>query len=391
MIKKAILLVTGMLFFLGVSAQEEKNDFYVTKGKGFEFHFFDNQYQLNIDFRGQFRAATPFDGFPDEFGDFSVGESTIKINRARIKIGGHVFDSAYTFYFEQDIKGNNLLDFRVQIEKLPYLKLRVGQWKTRYTRERVISSGKQQGLDRSLINSIFTIDRQQGISLYGNIAGKGAVNFNYWASLLMGTGRGGKADGDQNMMYMARLQWNPNGKPMKFTGSDLKDHQKFISSVALAGMTNISPYTAFSTKGGGQLPGFEDGVIGQYKINQYMFETAFKYKGVSWQQELHYKNVDDRINLKETALIGNYFQLGYFFHNIIPKVPRPLEVYARQAFYSPGKHIEDNFEYTFGVNWFFRGHKNKLTLEYSYLFYNEYEPVDVDGGFFRLQWDVSIF
>ena len=49
------------------------------------------------------------------------------------------------FYLEQDIRGGNLLDFRAQIEKLSYLKFRVGQWKARYSRERVISSGKQTG------------------------------------------------------------------------------------------------------------------------------------------------------------------------------------------------------------------------------------------------------
>ena len=116
---KEILKYLLILLPFSLIAQRQSDDFYITKGKGFEFHFFDNQYQLNIDFRGQFRAATPFDGFPDEYGDFAVGESTIKINRARIKIGGHIFKPEYTFYFEQDIKGNNLLDFRVQIEKLP--------------------------------------------------------------------------------------------------------------------------------------------------------------------------------------------------------------------------------------------------------------------------------
>ena len=45
------------------------------------------------------------------------------INRARIKIGGHVYKPYFTYYFEQDIVGGNLLDFRAQIEKLPYLKI----------------------------------------------------------------------------------------------------------------------------------------------------------------------------------------------------------------------------------------------------------------------------
>ncbi len=34
---------------------------------------------------------------------------------------------------------------------------------------------------------------------------------------------------------------------------------------------------------------------------------------------------------------------------------------------------DNNLEYSFGVNWFFKGHKNKLTLDYSYLDYNQFD------------------
>lgn len=376
-----------------VYGQEKNKDFYITKGKGYEFHFFDDSYLLHIDFRGQFRASYPFDAFPTVSEDFNDDETSLGISRARIKIGGHIFKPYYTFYFEQDIKGFNLLDFRVQIEKYSFLKFRVGQWKSRYTRERIISSGKQQGLERSLINRVFTIDRQQGISVYGNLDWGGAANFNYWASAFTGMGRGSSSNDDSNLMYLSRLQWNLNGEFLKFSGSDLENHKKFVSYIAVAGVTNTSPYTAFSTRGGEQLVGFEDGVDGQYKVDQLLFETAFKYKGISWQQELHYKNIDDRINLEQTTLIGNYFQIGYFFHNAFPKFPKPLEIFARQAFYDANIDISDNnnFEYTIGVNWFFKGHKNKLTFDYSYLEYSEFKPVFESGNRFRIQWDISIF
>ena len=87
-----------------------------------------------------------------------------------------------------------------------------------------------------------------------------------------------------------------------------------------------------------------------------MLETAFKFKGLSWQQELHYKNIDDNVNLKKTTLIGNYFQLGYFFYHVFPKFPKPLEIFARQAFYDPNTEIDNNnnYEYTLGLNWFFK-------------------------------------
>ncbi len=374
-------------------AQEEENDFYLKKGKGFEFHLNDDKYMFYIDFRGQFRGAYPHSNYPTGEDDFSDEDINLGISRARIKFGGFIGEPAYNFYLEQDIRGGNLLDFRAQIEKLPYLKFRVGQWKARYSRERVISSGKQTGLERSLINRIFTIDRQQGVSLYGNIDGGGAANFNYWAEVLAGSGRGGSLGDDEELMYMLRLQWNPNGEELGFSGSDLEYHEKFVSSIAIAGVTNTSRYTRFSTSGGGQLYGFEAGEADQYKVDQLLFETAFKYRGLSFDQELHYKSINDRVNMTETTLIGNYFQVGYFFHYLFPKFPEPLEVFARQAFYDPDTDVSgnNNYEFSCGLNWFFKGHKNKLTLDYSYLKYNQFTIEDNIDHMVRIQWDISVF
>jgi len=390
---KRLIIFIVVIFFYKTSFSQEVSNFYITKGKGFEFHFFEDKYLLQIDFRGQFRASYISDKFPNLGDEFDEENTNLGINRARIKIGGHVFKSYYKFYFEQDINGGNLLDFRVMIEKYPFLKLKVGQWKARYSRERIISSGKQQGLDRSLINSIFTIDRQQGVSLYGNLKGHKSLNFNYWASVFSGTGRGGDSNDDNSLMYLLRMQWNPNGVVLKFSGSDLEFHEKFVSSIAIAGVTNTSKYTQFSTNGGGQLPGFEEGIEGQYKVDQLLFETAFKYKGISWQQELHYKNIDDRVNFDQTSLIGNYLQLGYFFSNAFSSFPKSLEVFGRQAFYDPDINISNNnvYEYTIGCNWFFKGHKNKLTIEYSYFQGNELGQVIFKENRARLQWDISIF
>ncbi len=382
-----------LLVLTAAIAQQEKKSTYITKGKGFEFHFFDDTYLLQVDFRGQFRVTYPYTDFPVSDDDFNDEDVNVGISRARIKIGGYAFKPYFKYYLEQDIKGGNLLDFRVEIEKLSYLSLRVGQWKSRYSRERIISSGAQEGLERSLINRVFTIDRQQGISLYGNLDGGGAANFNYWAEVLGGNGRGSSDNDDSNLMYMLRLQWNPNGEELGFSGSDLKYHEKLVSSIAVAGVTNTSPYTRFSTSGGGQLYGFEPGDEGQYKVDQFLFETAFKYRGFSYEQEFHYKRIDDLINMQETELIGNYVMVGYFFHYAFPTFPKPLEIFARHAFYDPDTNIADNnnYEYTLGLNWFFKGHKNKLTLDYSYLDYNQFLPEHNTDNRIRLQWDVSIF
>ena len=87
------------------------------------------------------------------------------------------------------------------IEKWEWLSFKVGQWKVEYSRERRISSGEQQMVDRSIINRPFTVDRQQGVEVYGRLKGKGVADFNYWAAALTGTGRGNVNNDDNHLMY----------------------------------------------------------------------------------------------------------------------------------------------------------------------------------------------
>lgn len=397
-IKTSILY---LLLFLGVgltSSFAEEQDSTKTKkilvshgDKGFEFNSSDGNYLMQIQLRGQFRAAYPTDSDPIELSDFQEEQLYLRVNRARMKIGGHAFKPDLKYYVEYDFFGANMLDFRLMLEKLPYLKLKVGQWKAHYTRERIISSGKQQTVERSIINRPFTIDRQQGVSIYGRLNGNGLADFNYWVSVFMGTGRGARENDDKNPMLMTRWQWNFMGEPLDFSGSDLKYHKKFTAVIALAGVTNRSPYTRFSTSGGGQLVGFEEGIAGQYRVNQLLVETAGKYKGFSWQQELHWKEINDKVNIVTNTLMGNLFQLGYFPHYKWKKFPKQIEVYARHAFYDPNIQEDSDYqqELSSGVNWFFKGHANKLTAEYSYLYYSLETDQLQAGSRIRLQWDVS--
>ena len=129
-------------------------------------------------------------------------------------------------------------------------------------------------VDRSVINRPFTIDRQQGVEIYGRLKGKKLADFNYWLGAFTGTGRGNTANDDKNLMYFGRLQWNFTGNYLDFEGSDIEFHEKPAGVLALNGVTNCSPYTRFSQAGGGYLEGYENGLPGQYRINQFNIETA---------------------------------------------------------------------------------------------------------------------
>ena len=366
----------------------------VTYGsKGWEFATEDDNYKLQFQSRLQFRFAHPIDTDPITFDDFQKEEQNIfKVNRARLKIGGNAFQEWLKYYWEYELAAGNLLDFQMMVEKYSWLSIRAGQWKTRYNRERVISSGKQQMVDRSIINRPFTLDRQQGISLYGRFKGQRMLDLNYWFEILTGTGRGAAGNDDRNLMYVFRGQWNFRGRSLGFTGSDLKYNKELVGLLALAATTNRSPYTRFSQAGGGQLEGFDPGEPGQYWVNQWMAETALMFKGFSWQQEFHWKQIDDKVNKTITTLIGNYLQFGYFFHYLWSRVPKSLEMALRHATYDPDMNIDRNEqnELSLVLNWFFRKHLNKLSAEVSYFDFKQTQQDLSDGWRFRVQWDVSM-
>lgn len=224
--------------------------------KGLEISSPNNQYLIQIQSRFQFRFATPNDQDPISFDDYDgENNSVFKINRSRIKVGGHAHQPWLKYYWEYDFGSSNLLDFRVMVERWKWLSLKVGQWKVEYSRERRISSGEQQLVDRSILNRSFTIDRQQGIELYGRLEGKGFLDFSYWAAVLTGTGRGNTFNDDNHLMYFGRLQWNVLGEDLGFKSSDLEFHKTPEAIIAIAGVTNRSPYTRFSSNGGGELIG----------------------------------------------------------------------------------------------------------------------------------------
>ncbi len=391
------VILFSFLAYNGRAQHNEKDSAQVTVRygeRGFEMQTRDNRFLIQIQSRVQFRFATPEDQNPVTFDDFSDEKKTVfKINRARLKIGGHAFQPWIKYFWEYELSQTNLLDFRIMIEKWDWLSFKVGQWKVEHSRERFISSGQQQMVDRSVINRPFTVDRQQGIELYGHLKGKGIADFNYWIAVLTGTGMGNFENDDNHMMYFGRLQWNFLGRPVEFEGSDLEKHEKPAGIIALSAVTNQSPYSRFSQAGGGSLEGYENGQPGQYRVNQLNLETAFMYRGFSWQSEWHTKEVIDKLNNNESDVLrGYYVQAGYFFHEVIDWWPAPLEVAARNARYRPNKEAEQyrERETSLALNWFFNGHKNKVTFETSYFNYTKADFQPAEEWRFRVQWEISL-
>jgi len=101
--------------------------------------------------------------------------------------------------------------------------------------------------------------------------------------------------------------------------------------------------------------------------------------------------VDLANNNRETTLRGYYVQAGYFLSESISWWPEPLEMAARFGTYSPRDSEKDErfFEKTVAFNYFFNGHKNKLTAEVSRVSLDQFDTEVGDETIYSLQWDVS--
>ncbi len=359
--------------------------------KGLFFESRDGRFRLHPQLRFQSRLYYPFDDDPTTVADFDDPPGLeYTLNRSRFKIGGHLGASWFQFYHELEFRDARVLDLRASIQRLEWLSVRVGQWKPEYNRERRDSSGTQQFVERSIINREFTIDRQPGAMLFGRLGSGRRFDTSWWAGVFTGAGRQTKNDGGRPM-FMARAQWNPFGRVLPFSQSDLARRAKPAGSVALGFVSNRSRFTRFSSSGGGQLTAFAPGAVDQYRIRQALFETALHLRGFSWQQELHWKRIEDSVTGGVTHLVGGYAQAGYFFHELWDRVPEPLELALRVAAFDPDTSPGDDRhqEVSVAVNWFFNGHRNKLTLDGSWLRVDDPTGARSDLRV-RLQWDLSL-
>lgn len=380
------------------------------ESSGFRLETRDGNWRTELQWRAQTRFTTPYRSDPRQISALTGGDQhNFEARRLRMKIGGHGFQPWLRYYFEVDLQpardvddssaaaSARVIDWRLDVAKWDWGGIRVGQWKVDLNRERVDSSGRQQFVERSIANRVFTMDRQVGIQLRGHLFQDTPADMRYFAGVFNGEGRGVN-NADDNMMYMGRLQWNFLGRDLSFRQTDVEYTDLPTGSFALAGFTHTGSCTRWSSSGCGNLDGFErpaDAAPDQYDINQLVQEFAFKYRGFSAQQEFHRKRIKDRISGVRSELTGGYMQAGYFFHNLFPAVPEPLELAVRYAYVDEPNAVDLSLEnsreeLTIGANWFFAGHNNKLTLDYSWL--------DIDDSFLfmeesdnrlRFQWDVS--
>lgn len=385
--KLLFLVILGMFILISYTtlhADEKQKKTSWKDGLYLQSEFED--YTAHIDLRTQFRYSDMH--YDSTFDDEDTDK--LNLNRARFKIAGKLGIDWLTYYSEYDFVDSLLLDLWIEPKVNETLKFRIGQYKVHYNREQIISSGKQQFAERSIVNSPFTLGRQIGVTVMGRLFKEQIIDSSYYAGVFFGNGSKEFRDNDTTPMVFGRWQWNIFQSVLPFSSSDITRHQNPAASLSVAAASGRSAFTKFSSEGGEDLVGFVPGQNDQYDINQMMAEFAFMYQGFSVQSEYHWKQIDDRFNQKQTTLNGFYIDTGYFFSELIEWVPKPLELIVRYAAINPDTTIEElqSKELAFGANWFFYGHRNKLTLDVTRKTNTVENPSDQYWGV-RLQWDVS--
>ena len=378
--------------------------------KGFRFETRDGNWQTNLQWRAQMRYTNPFSGDPRQLSNFdSPDQSTFENRRLRMKIGGHGYRPWLKYYFEVDLQPTRdtddssssssarVIDWRIDVAKWDWGGIRVGQWKIDYNRERVDSSGRQQFVERSIVNRVFTVDRQVGVQLRGHAFKNTRSDLRWYVGAFTGEGRGVR-NTDDNLMYVGRVQWNFLGRDLALKQTDVEFTELPTASLAFGAMTTRGSCTRWSSSACGNLDGFTspaNATPDQFKIEQAVQEFAYKWRGLSIQQELHHKEISDRLAGTKSRLTGGYLQAGYFFHHLFPAIPEQLEFAARYAYLEEPNRDDLTFdnerqEFTLGANWFFSGHNNKLTFDISRLrLEDDFIGRNESENRVRFQWDVS--
>ena len=234
------------------------NDTKWVPGEGLEFESKDKLFSLALRLRAQFlyQVERPFD---KEEGEREDPTQNLTIRRARIVFGGHMWGEKTQYKVELAISPADLgmahvsgtdnppitnrdnyvsrsllLDWYMQFNQVRDLNLRIGQYKVPFSRDRVVSSGDLQFVDRTLLNQEFNLDRDIGFDLRSkDLFGLGN-KVRYYLGVYNGDGHSEYELRDFGLMYLGRLEFLPLGKYDDYSQSDLGRTSKPGLSIGVA-------------------------------------------------------------------------------------------------------------------------------------------------------------
>lgn len=374
------------------------NNVYPKFGKGIIFIAPDTS--MSLKFNARFQTLLALKKPLIENADI---EREMMIRRARLKFEGFLLTPRLEYKIElalsnkdngkvikQGGEGANIvLDAVAKYEAFDNLEIWFGQTKLPGNRERVISSQALQFVDRSLVNSLFTLDRDLGVQVHHKF-NVGQAVFKDRYAISMGEGRNITEADTGGLSYTGRIEFLPFGEFIK--NGDYFDADLVREPTPKVSLAAGYSYNNNAVKSGGELGSF---LKESRDLKTFFADFMLKYRGWSVTSEYMNKQSDRNSLLSDTS---NFFQTGsgwniqsgYLFKN-------NFEIAARYTVVNPSKNINlasqivelkgfNNLtkEYTVGVSKYFKGHFLKIQTDASY--------IDEEGadGVLRYRFQVEV-
>ncbi|GAA4949552.1 hypothetical protein GCM10023314_23620 [Algibacter agarivorans] len=393
--KTKITLIAALLFAItSLSAQEIKSGKF---GKGlFNIVGKDSSWTMRVGLRAQLLGTSTWE-------EGESGEASFLTRRSRLKFDGFAYSPKLKYKIELGLSNRDqsgasqftsnapryILDAVLMWNFHQNFVIWFGQTKLPGNRERVISSANLQQVDRSLLNSRFTIDRDFGFQLrhHFNLSDKFVVKEIF--SLAQGEGRNittGNLGGHQ---YTGRIELFPFGQFKSkgdYKGADLKRENTPKLSLAVSYDHNNNAVKTRSNQGSYMVT---DTGFFETNINTLFIDAMFKYNGFSLMAEYSNRDAKDPFaKNSDGTLTGDEVQVGHGLNvqtGFLLK--NDWEVSGRYTNIELDKNItgkNPETQYTLGISKYIVGHSLKVQSDISHL--------EINGGnnelMYRLQFDI---
>lgn len=318
----------------------------------------DGSFRLNVGGNIQLRYVV--NSREDPGTDEDGLETGFTLRRVEVFFSGHVADPRIGYFVQfatsRDTDAVDLQDLILSYQLDEHWTLWGGRDKAPVMREEVISSKLQLAVDRSLVNYLFSPEYVEGVALgYTNQALRFSVMFNDGANSGSVGGAGNDFHNDMaDYAISARGEWKLAGD-WKQT-SDFAAWSGEPTSSVIGGAIH---YEVGETGDAGASEAADETLI-------WTVDASLECEGLSLYGAAVGRHVDyDPMIGMDRDDYGFMGQLGYMV------VPDKLEPFARFEWIMADDDAgaEDELRLaTVGVNYYFRGHNTKLTLDVIYAF-----------------------
>jgi hypothetical protein len=345
--------------------------------RGIKVFSVDSMYSLNLRFRMQNRAL--YTSVSED--DFTAKDIEARVRRLRLTLDGHVYTRKLTYKIQlsfsrgdMDWNGtdnssinnspNVVRDAVLNYQFTKNLQVSFGQTKLPGNRQRVVSSGAQQFVDRTVVNATFNIDRDFGafFNYRNRIIG---LDYVLKGAITSGEGRNSNLSRGGGLAYTGRIELLPLGH---FTnGGDY-----FEGDLEREPTPKLSICATVSHNDGAQrLAGQLGNDLYQSRnMEYYEADLLFKYRGLALSAEYMKRMTNDPFTVNATGAKrviyegeGAMSQLSYIFKNNV-------EIAGRYAFVTPSDRVQfvhpATSNYTLGVTKYLAHHRLKIQSNLIY-------------------------